>query len=381
MKILIVDDNKIIRTIIKKELEGLDVEFAEVSSGEEAIRYFVMHDDISLITLDLNMEGFSGFETLEKIRHLQEIKKREAVPVIFVTSSDSVRDRFKGFELGAINFLVKPFENGQLYKMAEEILFQTTIFSDTNILVVDDCKISQRIIKKSLENEGAKVTVINNSKDARKFLSENIQDLDLVFLEYNLPDINGIELTFFIRHNLGNKKIPVIITSPDSSNEEILNFFTHGITDYITKPFLKEELVARLHNHLERIKSLKLLDQKIQDNELLIEKLKESNDSLRTTQNKLLQSEKKNAVLATGVTANHEINQPLMILQGNLDLLVHRIGDNLNEKEKKYLDKSFNAINRIQSILNKLKNIDSAEYTNYSDNQLMLDLSGEFNEE
>ncbi|MDD3050278.1 MAG: tetratricopeptide repeat protein [Candidatus Cloacimonetes bacterium] len=88
---------------------------------------------------------------------------------------------------------------------------------------------------------------------------------------------------------------------------------------------------------------------------------------LNDNQRQIIELERKNAVLAMAVTANHEINQPLMVVQGNMELLEYEIGEEyINPKVRKYLNDMNDSIKRISHILNKYKKIDKFSITNYS---------------
>ncbi|MEA3289544.1 MAG: hybrid sensor histidine kinase/response regulator [Campylobacterota bacterium] len=111
--ILIVDDieaNRIsLRSLFEEYLDGVDVIMA--SSGEEALE-IVYEQDIDLIILDIQMPGLNGFETAKFIKENQNTKH---IPIIFLTAA-FVKEEFinHGFKIGAIDYLTKPIENGQL---------------------------------------------------------------------------------------------------------------------------------------------------------------------------------------------------------------------------------------------------------------------------
>jgi len=93
--------------------------------------------------------------------------------------------------------------------------------------------------------------------------------------------------------------------------------------------------------------------------------------SLQKTQQEMIALEQKNAVLATIVTANHEINQPLTIAIGNLELLQNKLKNNPHQK---LIDKVQNALKRIDAILTKLRRIDKIKMTSYLGETNMLDI-------
>ena len=91
-----------------------------------------------------------------------------------------------------------------------------------------------------------------------------------------------------------------------------------------------------------------------------------------------MQLEKKNAALALAVTANHEMNQPLMILKGNLEILLESINeDNLTDNQKKKVKRINDSFERIESILQKFRDAKSVDFQNYSGTTEMASLKEE----
>lgn len=106
-KILIVDDEEKIRTIIKKyaEFEGYHVK--EATDGMDAIR-ICKKEDFDLIILDVMMPELDGFSTC------REIRKFKQIPVIMLSARGEEYDRIHGFELGIDDYVVKPFSPREL---------------------------------------------------------------------------------------------------------------------------------------------------------------------------------------------------------------------------------------------------------------------------
>jgi PAS domain S-box-containing protein len=95
-------------------------------------------------------------------------------------------------------------------------------------------------------------------------------------------------------------------------------------------------------------------------------------NQLKESQNKIIELEQKNAVLAMTVTANHEINQPLTVLKGNLEILQERLDDQGHEN---LFVRMAQAIEKIEGTLSKLRNLDRVKLTNYVGGVDMIDLN------
>jgi DNA-binding response OmpR family regulator len=116
------------------------------------------------------------------------------------------------------------------------------------ILVVDDEIKIVEILKSYLENEGYIVCTAYNGADAIGLF--NKEKPSLIILDIMLPDINGTEVCEFLR---SKSKVPIIMLTAKTEEEDILKGLNIGADDYMTKPFSPRQLVARVKALLRRI--------------------------------------------------------------------------------------------------------------------------------
>jgi CheY-like chemotaxis protein len=377
MKILVVDDSLMIRETIGNELISGGFGILAAQNGLQAFDLFISHPEIALITLDVNMEGIDGFETLRRIRQFERDNGMRTIPVVFVTSNDTLEDRTRGFDLGAQDFISKPFFKGQILSTVNRILLPSDDLKGSRILIVDDNDVARYIITRTLREVGAETFEAPNANDALDILRKT--ELDMVITDLLMPQMSGDVLCRQIRTQLGMTEIPIIILTAIPERTRMIEIFRVGATDYLFKPFIKEELIARLFVHLERSRMQKLLritliekENLISKSDYLISKLKDTNTRLLAAQNDLVEMERQNAVLAMSVTANHEINQPLMIIKGNVELLQSQMST--TDKDIKHFTRIHDAIQRIEEILTKLRNIslESTRVEDYSSSNKMF---------
>jgi DNA-binding response OmpR family regulator len=139
-KILIVDDEKDLCEILQFNLESEGYLVDVAHSGEEALKKPL--DEFSLILLDVMMGGISGFKTANIIRK----ERRLDVPVIFLTAKNGENDVLTGFNLGADDYIAKPFSIKEVAARIRAILKRGTVQRDErgkvefNDLVVDVSK-------------------------------------------------------------------------------------------------------------------------------------------------------------------------------------------------------------------------------------------------
>lgn len=107
-KILIADDDVLVREAVEKILELFGHEVIAVESGQAALD--VLQNDIDVVILDINMPDMDGFQTIKKIN-----ERQLDVPVLFFTGAGSMEYAVKAINLGAYDFLTKPIEDLDLF--------------------------------------------------------------------------------------------------------------------------------------------------------------------------------------------------------------------------------------------------------------------------
>lgn len=219
----------------------------------------------------------------------------------------------------------------------------------SKILVVDDQPDNVFILQDRLENEGYEVvTAYDGPSGIEKTLSENP---DLVLLDVMMPGMSGFEACKLITENEATKDIPVILITALTSVEDIKEGLNAGAFDYIKKPFNKTELLARIKSALR----------------------------FRETNLIYLEIEKIKTYAATIVTANHEIKQPLTLINLSVSAIRRELSkDDLNrEAILKRVDIIDNAAKSIIEILEKLSAIKKPKFTDYVNNTQMIDINEE----
>jgi len=270
MKILTVDDDFLIRKIIRRELEPAGYQIHEASNGKECIEKLQSIQDFDLITLDIEMPVMNGFDVLAQLNKKEiqtrlENSKNADVPIILVTSNDTKKVRDKGFSLGAANFVVKPFAKGELLLAVNKLIKPNDFLKDLSVLVTDDSKTLRKFIVSSIMELGVTIYEADDGIPALELLKNKEIEIDLVITDLNMKRLHGDDLCKIIRNDLGIKDIPIIFLSSNEDRNKQLELFKIGATDYISKPFFKEELLARMYVHLEHRKMNKMRMKTISD--------------------------------------------------------------------------------------------------------------------
>ncbi len=267
--VLIVDDSKITRTIVKKAITVAGYNVLEAENGNQAIEKLKKMDKLPfLIITDQEMPEMTGIEFAQKIKQMPYLSE---IPIVMVTSLyENFELRKKAFESGINDFLPKPLKE----EILEAILFKYDIFKkekrEIKAIIIDDSKVQRKTISTFLRNEGIKVFSTGNSKKFSEVLEDN--DFNIVLTDFLLENTTGLEV---VKNNItGKKDIPVILyTSFDNIviKKKIEEFYKYGINDYILSPFEKEEIIFKINTWIKHYQLLIELDERLKRIEKLTE--------------------------------------------------------------------------------------------------------------
>ena len=112
------------------------------------------------------------------------------------------------------------------------------------IFIAEDETAIAGFLKDGLEEEGFAVDVATNGRDANEMAMTNLDEYDIVLLDWMMPGISGIEICRAIRKE--NKTIPIIILTAKDTVDDTVFGLEAGANDYLRKPFAFEELLARI---------------------------------------------------------------------------------------------------------------------------------------
>ena len=207
------------------------------------------------------------------------------------------------------------------------------------ILVIDDLPENVFMLQDRLEHEGYEViTAYDGKSGIEKAKSERP---DLILLDVMMPDITGIEVCKTLVVDKKTSGIPIILVTAKSDAEDTKEGLEAGAFDYIKKPINRIDLVARVMSALQLSDANKLI----------------------------LEAEKKNTFVATVVTANHKIKQPLTLLSLSSAAIKRELGKDEISREAllgrlKYIETAIKEITDVLDKLNSIKDTVIADYTN-----------------
>ena len=266
-KALIIDNNQVNLDIISHFLELTHMKPLCLQEARKIIptlkKAAKAGKPFDLCISDLSMTDRDMYELVKQIRALSE--PFSAIPFIAI-SSRLERNARKCEQAGFNGFLSKPIRRKQLYRVLENILVGKSLADDDNdtkqpkivtkfsateakkhslgILLVEDNPVNQKLAKLMLTRAGYKVEVAENGAVAVDKFINAPQDFDLIFMDIQMPKMDGIEATKIIREK-GFSEIPIIALTAHAMKGDKDACLDAGMNDYITKP-IKRELVLNI---------------------------------------------------------------------------------------------------------------------------------------
>lgn len=119
------------------------------------------------------------------------------------------------------------------------------------ILLIEDDPNMAYLLQFMLEREGYEVAHLQDGNMAKSYL-EIGRDCELIILDLMLPYVDGFELLKLIRMSTQTTQTPVIVLSAKEQEEDVVRAFYMGCDDYVKKPFVPGELLARIHRHIQK---------------------------------------------------------------------------------------------------------------------------------
>ena len=167
------------------------------------------------------------------------------------------------------------------------------------LLLVDDEPVNRLVLRNYLSAQNYQLTEAAGGKEALEIIREQ-GPFDLVLLDIMMPEVSGFDVCQTIRQTIPANELPVIFLTAKNQQADVLQSFAVGANDYLTKPVLKYELLARVDTHLKLLDSHRHLERKVT----------ERTEELVTAQQQLVLSEKMASLGTLTAGVAHEINNP-----------------------------------------------------------------------
>ncbi|MEL6674475.1 MAG: response regulator, partial [Bacteroidota bacterium] len=265
-RVLVVDDNATNRDILRRQLEKWNIEPCLAESGEEALTYLSHHGLPDLILTDFMMPEMDGVAFTQQLKRLY---LDQTPPVMMLSSANSVDKSLK--EAGLFQSIQsKPVRQHILLETLASLLqadiqrHQRQVKPEQTdksafgkrypfrILVAEDNPVNQKLIRRVLSKLGYEIVLAENGQLALEQCQQ--ETFDLVFMDVQMPVMNGFEATERIRADLSTQHQPLIVAmTANAMQGDREKCLQAGMDDYISKPFRQQDLLTLLAKYGDKI--------------------------------------------------------------------------------------------------------------------------------
>ncbi len=246
-KILIVDDVKMIRMVLEKELSGRGFEVVSVGYGSDAIKMCNSSDKPDLVLLDLKLPDIPGLQVLRQIK-----VDSPDISVIVVSAMGENETINKALSSGADEFIVKPINFDYLFEIIGKIEQGIGIGQDTNLkkaaIISANGNIRSALKKILTEKKFETILIANEDEFNEKF---KFRKFDVILLDY---DFNNSNSMYYV-NLLVKKKVDmnrVIMIVPNSlSQEDLIEIRKNNIKNVILKPIAADNVISKIESVCE----------------------------------------------------------------------------------------------------------------------------------
>jgi PAS domain S-box-containing protein len=341
VKILLVDDSSENLVSLEAALESLGQELVLAQSGLEALRH-LLNDDFAAILLDVKMPELDGFQTAELIRSR---KRSRHTPILFLTAYKNDEHLFRGYDLGAVDYLFKPIvpeilrskvgvfvelsRNTALLQQHAEVLRKAEQKFRTLLEAAPDAMI--------ISSEDGEISLVNSQTEAmfglrrEDLIGRNIRSL--------VPQWNsggemlawtGSHKQMTARRSNGNEFPAEISLSPLQTEEGLL--VTSAIRDVMER--------AKAHDEIRELNAK--LEQRVAER---TRELRESNEALRKSNEDLNQF---------AYAASHDLQEPLRMVALYSQMLQRKYADHFDDEANRFTSFILNGTRRMEMLLKDL---------------------------
>ena len=262
VRLLAVDDEHDIREFFRDLAEQFNISCDTAASGEEALRLIAKNDPYNLFFIDWKMPGISGIELSQKIK--TQYPGNSLIIMISSYEWNAIEKEAKA--AGIDDFLPKPLLPSSVADYINKYIAapdgrrekdaggkQNISFAGHCILLAEDIEINREIIQAMMEPVELEIDCAENGKEALQMFSSQPDRYDLIFMDVQMPEMDGLEATRLIRslNNPRAGKIPIIAMTANVFREDVERCLESGMNDHIGKPIDADELMKKLIIYLK----------------------------------------------------------------------------------------------------------------------------------
>jgi signal transduction histidine kinase/DNA-binding response OmpR family regulator len=266
VRVLVVDDALEIREFFAEIAERFGMLCHTAADGEEGIELMRQHGSYDLYFVDWKLPGINGLEFAQQVFSSYKNDEKPVVILMSATERSVLEDEAKA--VGIDTFLPKPLFPSTVIDCIHECLgvddtsptnapeedppCGMDCFKGYHALVVDDVEINREILISLLESTELEISSAENGMEAVKLYGEHPERYDLIFMDVQMPEMDGFEATRRIREmdTPNAKTIPIVAMTANVFREDIEQCLAADMNDHLGKPLDLEEVLDKLRKYL-----------------------------------------------------------------------------------------------------------------------------------
>ncbi|MGB6136829.1 MAG: response regulator [Shewanella sp.] len=256
LSILLLEPSDTQRKIIISHLQQEGVSSIQTATSIGEAKAIISRHRPDLIASALHFTDGEASDLLQYINNTPALNDIQ----FMLVSSECRREQLEIYrQSGAVAILPKPFNTEHLVTALnstidllshDELDLSHFDVHNIRVLVVDDSRMARNMIKRTITNLGVQfITEAEDGAQAIQLMQDTL--FDLVITDYNMPSVDGLALTQYIRHQSQQSHIPILMVSSEANNAHLSNVFSAGVNALCDKPFEPQLVKKILYQLLE----------------------------------------------------------------------------------------------------------------------------------
>ncbi len=244
LSILLIEPSSTQLKVIMKHLKAEGINHIEgAESGAQALSFLEDYQP-DLIISSMYLPDMMATELVERIKSLE---KTQEIPFMLISSETRVKVLEVIRQAGVVAILPKPFDHEDLkrallttieYVDPQILELEYTNISAIRVLLVDDSRFTRKHIHRVLQDLGIdNIVEARDGKEAIQVFLDEEEAFDLIVTDYNMPEMDGREMIEYVRNNLHNSYIPILMVTSEQDQARLSSIKKAGVSAILDKPF------------------------------------------------------------------------------------------------------------------------------------------------
>ncbi len=241
-RILIIEDMASLAEFLKVTIERENEIPCDIAFNEASAKKLIEQNEYQLVLVDIYLPDSTGNFIGFLIRHNMQI--------FIMTGTSNEDERAKLIKLPIVDYISKT-DKETLTRYITCTIKRLEKNRNSLVVVCDDSKTSRRYITNILVNQNIQFIEFEDGKEAYEYIMENGLKVGLLISDFEMPYMDGLELTRKLRLKYSPLELPILIQSGRSGESDIANMLKIGANEYVSKPLANEEFLARVNALLD----------------------------------------------------------------------------------------------------------------------------------